>query len=237
MEYYDPIDHTSKRFAAVVSAVVMALIAVVICFARIDIHPLIVAEPPLEILLEEQEEVVEQRDMDHSPKLSEDVRNDYRPAHVEEARTEQSQQTSGEAEKTQTVNPNALFKPTTGNSAETLPEGNRLAPDGDRESHKGEGAGYNLQGSDLLDAGLRGRGLREALPRPTGSSQVAGTVVVAVVIGSDGNVISAEVRQAGTTTNDAELRRKAVEAARKAKFRPSDRMSQGGTITYVFNLK
>ena len=107
MEYYDPIDHTSKRFAAVVSAVVMALIAVVICFARIDIHPLIVAEPPLEILLEELEEVVEERDMDHSPKPSEDVRNDYRPAHVEEARTEQSQQTSGEAEKTQTVNPNS----------------------------------------------------------------------------------------------------------------------------------
>ena len=68
MEYYDPIDHTSKRFAAVVSAVVMALIAVVICFVRIDIHPLIVAEPPLEILLEELEEVVEERDMDHSPK-------------------------------------------------------------------------------------------------------------------------------------------------------------------------
>lgn len=237
MEYYDPIDHTSKRFAAVVSAVVMALLAAVVCCARIDIHPLIAVEPPLEVLFEELEEVVEEGDMNHLPKPSDDVRNDHRPAHVDEAHTEHSRQTSGEAEKTQTVNPNALFKPTTGNSSETVPEGNRLAPDGDSESHKGEGDGYNLQGSDLLDEGLRGRGLREALPRPAGSSQVAGTVVVAVVIGSDGNVISAEVRQAGTTTNDAELRRKAVEAARKAKFRPSDRMSQGGTITYVFNLK
>ena len=36
---------------------------------------------------------------------------------------------------------------------------------------------------------------------------------------------------------DAQLHKLAEEAARKAKFRPSERTLQGGTITYVFKLQ
>lgn len=90
-----------------------------------------------------------------------DQRRDKAPAHETEAKSESSRQTSGEAEKTETINPAALFKPVVGNSSESVPEGNRLAPDGEKEQNKGEGAGYNLQGTDQLDAGLQGRGLRE----------------------------------------------------------------------------
>jgi TonB family protein len=61
--------------------------------------------------------------------------------------------------------------------------------------------------------------------------------VVYVTVNDDGNVTSAEVRQQGSTTQDATLRRLAVEAALKAKFKPSSRLSQGGTITYVFKLE
>ncbi len=236
MEYYNPIDHTSRRYAAAATAVVLVLCGVVLWLGRVAIHPVEKQIPPYEIVFETLAEEVEESER-QSPTPSQDVRHDVRPAHIEEARSESSVETSGEAERTQTVNPNALFKPTVGNSAETLPEGNRLAPEGDEESHRGVGTGYNLQGSDQLDAGLRGRGLSEALPMPKANFQSEGTVVVSVVIDGEGSVISATIRQQGTTTNDTELRDRALAAARKAKFRPSDRLSQGGTITYVFSLK
>ena len=113
--------------------------------------------------------------------------------------------------------------------------GNRLAPDGE-EQNKGEGTGYNLQGSDQLDAGLQGRGLREGLPKPRTNYNTEGVVVVKVTIDSDGNVLTADVNLQGTTTSDATLHKLAKEAAKKAKFRASERTVQGGTITYHFKL-
>lgn len=193
------------------------------------------SEPPLEIEFIE-ESVPEPPKSVRQQSAPTDVRRDRAPAHVEKAKREQSVQTEGEAEKTQTVNPNALFKPVTGNSEEVA-TGNRLAPDGERESHKGEGSGYNLQGTDQLDAGLQGRGLREGLPKPSTHYNTAGRVVVYVTIDSNGNVLTAKVDLDGTTTSDETLRRLAVEAARKAKFKPSQRTEQGGRITYDFKLQ
>jgi TonB family protein len=193
------------------------------------------SEPPFEIEFIE-ESVPEPPKPVRQQSAPTDVRRDRAPAHVEKAKREQSVQTEGEAEKTQTVNPNALFKPVTGNSEEAA-TGNRLAPDGERESHKGEGSGYNLQGTDQLDAGLQGRGLREGLPKPSTHYNTAGRVVVYVTIDSNGNVLTAKVDLDGTTTSDETLRRLAVEAARKAKFKPSQRTEQGGRITYDFKLQ
>ena len=235
MEYYNPIDHSSKRIAAVVTVAVMAIMAVLCSYISFDVHALERDEAALNIVFEEMTEITERATMEQ--RAPSDVRRDNAPAHLDEARTEQSMQSAGEAEKTQTINPNALFKPVAGNSAEQLPTGNRLAPEGDSESNKGEGEGYNLHGTDQLDAGLRGRGLREGLPHPSASYNVEGTVVVYVTVDSNGNVTSAEIRQQGSTTQDATLRRLAIEAARKAKFKPSPRLSQGGTITYVFKLR
>lgn len=193
------------------------------------------SEPPFEIEFIE-ESVPEPPKPVRQQSAPTDVRRDRAPAHVEKAKREQSVQTEGKAEKTQTVNPNALFKPITGNSEEVA-TGNRLAPDGERESHKGEGSGYNLQGTDQLDAGLQGRGLREGLPKPSTHYNTAGRVVVYVTIDSNGNVLTAKVDLDGTTTSDETLRRLAVEAARKAKFKPSQRTEQGGRITYDFKLQ
>lgn len=193
------------------------------------------SEPPFEIEFIE-ESVPEPPKPVRQQSAPTDVRRDRAPAHVEKAKREQSVQTEGEAEKTQTVNPNALFKPVMGNSEEVA-TGNRLAPDGERESHKGEGSGYNLQGTDQLDAGLQGRGLREGLPKPSTHYNTAGRVVVYVTIDSNGNVLTAKVDLDGTTTSDETLRRLAVEAARKAKFKPSQRTEQGGRITYDFKLQ
>lgn len=235
MEYYNPINHTSKRYAAVVTLAVLTLAAVVASFVEIEVNMAARIEPPLEILFEEVVEAEQPKPAVQQSSPT-DVRRDRAPAHVEQAREEQSAQTEGVAEKTETINPNALFKPMVGSSAEEVPTGNRLAPDGEEEHHKGEGAGYNLQGTDQLDAGLQGRGLREGLPKPSTRYNTAGRVVVYVTIDSDGNVITAKVDLDGTTTSDETLRRLAIEAAQKAKFKPSERTAQGGKITYDFKL-
>lgn len=235
MEYYDSTDRMPRRIAAGVTVAVMALWFSLMGLLSFEVVPKPAPLPPIEIVIEE-EVVEEEPKRPLSQSAPTDVRRDKAPAHENTARQESSVETSGEAERTQTVNPNALFKPTVGNS-EPVAAGNRLAPDGDEEAHRGEGAGYNLQGTDQLDAGLQGRGLREGLPKPSSSFQSSGQVVVYVTIDSNGNVTSAEIRQQGTTTQDATLRRLALEAARKAKFKPSSRTAQGGTITYKFNLK
>lgn len=235
MEYYNPIDRSSKRYAAIITAVVMLGVALLVSFIEVEVVAVPKATPPLEIVFEEVAALEEPKRVPQQSAPT-DQRRDLRPAHVEEAKTESSNQTSGEAERTETVNPNALFKPTVGNSAETVPTGNRLAPDGEKEQNRGEGTGYNLQGTDQLDAGLQGRGLREGLPKPATRYNTAGRVVVYVTIDSDGNVLTATVDLDGTTTSDATLRRLAVEAAKKAKFKPSSRTEQGGKIRYDFKL-
>ena len=236
MEYYDPIDRTSRRIAAAVTAIVMAVVILGLCHLRFTLDVVKEREPSLDIVFEELVEAPEP-EQPRQQSAPTDQRRDKAPAHVEKAKTESSNQTTGQAEKTETINPNALFKPVVGNSAEQVPEGNRLAPDGEREQNRGEGSGYNLQGTDQLDAGLQGRGLREGLPKPTTTYKTSGTVVVRVEIDAAGNVTSAKVILDGTTTTDAQLHRLAEEAARKAKFRPSERTLQGGTITYVFKLQ
>jgi TonB family protein len=236
MEYYDPIDRTSRRIAAAVTAIVMAVVILGLCHLRFTLDVVKEREPSLDIVFEELMEAPEP-EQPRQQSAPTDQRRDKAPAHVEKAKTESSNQTTGQAEKTETINPNALFKPVVGNSAEQVPEGNRLAPDGEREQNRGEGSGYNLQGTDQLDAGLQGRGLREGLPKPTTNYKTSGTVVVRVEIDAAGNVTSAKVILDGTTTTDAQLHRLAEEAARKAKFRPSERTLQGGTITYVFKLQ
>ena len=235
MQYYDPIDHTSRRYAAIVTFAVMTLAALLLSFVNIEVGIRDVVEPPLVIEFLEEPVVEEPK-----PKVQQssptDVRRDRAPAHVESAPVEHSAQTEGEATQTETINPNALFKPVAGNS-EPVAMGNRLAPDGEQESHRGEGVGYNLQGTDQLDAGLQGRGLREGLPKPSTSYNTSGRVVVYVTIDSSGDVLTAKVDLAGTTTSDETLRRLAVEAAMKAKFKPSSRTAQGGKITYDFKLQ
>lgn len=235
MEYYDPIDRAPRRYAAVITLVVMTTIGSLLSLINIEVLRVEHHESPLQIeFVEIDDEVIESAKQESTPT---EQRRDYAPAHIEKATTEQSVQTEGKAERTETINPNALFKPTTGNTQEQLAEGNRLAAEGEREINRGEGTGYNLQGTDQLDAGLQGRGLREGLPKPSKRYNTAGRVVVFVTIDSDGNVLTAKVDLDGTTTSDETLRRLAIEAATKAKFKPSQRTAQGGRITYDFKLQ
>ena len=146
-------------------------------------------------------------------------------------------QTSGNEEKMQTVNQQALFKPTAGTTPdEEVIHGNRLAPEGDAESHMGEGTGLKVIGDVEFDGGLKGRGVVAGYPRPKGNNAV-GKVVVSVVVDSDGNVIEAYIRAEGTTTSDSNLRKNALNAARRTKFKPdATRMTQSGTISYKYTV-
>ena len=130
MEYYNPIDSTSRRLAAIITIVVMVVGGLLLRLVSYDVPIKEYSEPPFEIEFIE-ESVPEPPKPVRQQSAPTDVRRDRAPAHVEKAKREQSVQTEGEAEKTQTVNPNALFMPVTGNSEEVA-TGNRLAPDGER---------------------------------------------------------------------------------------------------------
>lgn len=238
MDYYnstDSNDRSAKRYALIITLLLLLLFAY-LCGNMVFYVQSIQREiSPLELIIEEFVEEPEPPVMEQESPT--DVRRAEEAAHVDEASFEQNHQTEGAKPDTQTLNTNALFKPTVGNVEELGEEGNRLASLGDQESDHGEMGGYNLIGSDQLDAGLQGRGLREGLPKPRTSFNIAGRVVVYVNVDSDGNVISASVEQRGTTTSDGTLHDLAIEAAMKAKFKSSDRHIQSGLITYDFKVK
>ena len=238
MEYYNQKDRTARRYALVITILLLLLFALMLSKVVFEIHLAKQEEPPLEIVFEEIETIEEEPE---KPALQQeaptDVRYEKSDAHIEEASVEQHEQTEGAKPETQTINTNALFKPVVGNAEELQAEGNRLASQGDEESHHGEMGGYNLVDSDQLDEGLCGRGLREGLPKPRTNFNMTGRVVVYVQINSDGDVLSAVVEQRGTTTSNGALHDLAVEAAMKAKFKPSDLNIQSGRITYDFKVE
>lgn len=234
MEYYDLNDNSTKKYAAIIAVAVVGLIALLVNFISITVIPKEYSkgEITIEVVAEEVDETTEEPKPKAASKPSTDTRNSDSPAHVEETKDEpKSVQTKGEAPKTQTLNPNALFNPTEALSTESVATGNRLAPEGDSESRNGKGNGYNLDGTDQLDAGLKGRGLREALGQPRRDYNTSGTVVVRVEVNANGDVEKATM----VSGPDQKLIDLAIEAAKKAKFNKADGISVG-TITYVFNL-
>lgn len=241
MEYYNPIDYSSKRYAAVITVVVMAVVALAVSYITIEVEPTEEASMVVAIEYVEPEEVVENPPKPKPapaelPKI-ENPKPQPTQAYENVAKDNTRNQTSGNEEKMQTVNQQALFKPTAGTTPdEEVVHGNRLAPEGDAESHKGEGTGLNVIGDVEFDGGLKGRGVVAGYPRPKGNNAV-GKVVVSVVVDSDGNVIEAYIRAEGTTTSDSNLRKNALNAARRTKFKPdATRMTQSGTISYKYTV-
>ncbi|MEE1168891.1 MAG: TonB family protein [Alistipes sp.] len=241
MEYYNPIDNSSKRYAAAVTLVVMVLVGVLISQLSIIVELRNAEDYAIEIEYVEPEEASQPDKRQEAAKVEQPktttTRTDSKQAYEQESKDNTRNQTSGQEEQTQTLNPNALFKPTAGTTADQeVVHGNRLAPEGESESHKGEGTGLNVIGDIELDGGLQSRGVVAGYPRPKGNNAV-GRVVVEIVVDSDGKVISANIRQQGTTTSDQTLRNNALKAARNTKFKPDPtRMTQSGTISYKYNV-
>ena len=96
------------------------------------------------------------------------------------------------------------------------------------------GAGNNPFASE---GGLSGRKLVSRVA-PQDDSQAEGKVCVRVCVNAEGDVISAEVTQQGSTTTDAGLRSKSLKAVQRWKFEPRPGLEpQCGTVTFNYVLK
>ena len=112
------------------------------------------------------------------------------------------------------------------------------SPDGN--TNEGKTTGTGGYGAWNLD----GRGIVGELPRPAYKGiQAEGRVVVAITVDPNGDVIATSIvvsrsSKDHTNTIDPQLRKIAEEAARKAKFTPTDGVNnQTGSIVYYFKLK
>ena len=88
----------------------------------------------------------------------------------------------------------------------------------------------------MVGGGLGDRGVASA-HTPKDNSQKEGTVVVKVCVDKSGRVTSAEFTQRGSTTSDSQLKKIAIESARKWRFQKGAVDKQCGTITYRFKVK
>lgn len=108
------------------------------------------------------------------------------------------------------------------------------------------GKGKNIKGN-YTGTGLSKKGISYSLSgrsatyiaRPSSNFQKTGTVVVTIYVDKKGNVTRANAGARGTTTQDIQLHKLAVKAAKNTKFNSNLRAPgvQKGTITYVFIMK
>ena len=111
--------------------------------------------------------------------------------------------------------------------------GNQGDPGGDPDASQLEGIST---GSGKIGGGLSNRGVK-AEPNITDNSQKTGRVVVKVCVDENGDVVSAQYTQLGSSTNDGDLKALAIKSAKKFKFVRSGTDKQCGTITIDFKLK
>ena len=230
MYYYNPNDRSPRRWAAAAAALYALLLAGGFAFATFELRPgermqgdtilIDLTEPPV------SEPPQPPRRTTVEPRV-----------HEAPAPEERTAQVAGRDETTQTPNPRALFQMNKGGADEPDDAGNPHAPEGEDKA-SGTGPGLSTDGLDQLDRGLRGRGLRGDLPKPSYPGRnKSGKVVVRVTVGPDGSVTSAAYEPKGSTSGDPALIEAALAAARKAKFTESRAPVQGGTITYSFKLE
>lgn len=107
---------------------------------------------------------------------------------------------------------------------------------GSVESNETSGVSIGIGGYGTFD--LNGRSLgKSGLPRPEYNVQDEGRVVVNITVNPEGEVIAATINRRTNTTN-AQMRKAAIDAARKAVFNKVGTVdNQMGTITYYFKLR
>lgn len=92
------------------------------------------------------------------------------------------------------------------------------------------GAGYSLEGRDILDGG------RPAMP--TGFSPVRGTIVVRITVDSEGRVVDARHQLQGSNITQQNAITAAIRAAKQTRFSSlPGAAKQVGTITYHFDIQ
>ena len=223
---------SSKNYAYIFSAIYVVLLFAVFRFGYVTIQPK--EKPQSEAIYIEM--VKPEPPPKPKPKPTPKVKE--APRHERLAPRDNTQQASGKAEETRTVNQRALFKMSKDGADKPTNAGNPYAKQDTVTTASGTGGGLNPVGNDALDEGLQGRGLVGALPQPIyPPGNRGGKVVVQVAVNQAGIVTEATYIQKGSTTNDTALINAAITAARKARFTESKAFMQGGRITYVFKMK
>ena len=152
--------------------------------------------------------------------------------------TENKEKTPEEVkEKEPTINQNALFPGKRNkinkdnNQGVSTGTGDQGVENGNTNSNVYDG----VPGTGGTNYSLAGR-KASSLPKPTYNSNKQGKVVVKIWVDKEGNVVKAEPGQRGSTTTNADLLKRAKDAAMKAKFSPNKNAQdlQVGTITYDF---
>ena len=206
MQYYNPDNNSSRRWAWLAAGLYGALLAAAFLFVSVDASlPVRQADA---ILVEFEEPKVPDPPVPSRPAVVE-------PEHTQIDDEESFDQAKGSDEATRTVNPKA--------------------PEGKANTASGTGSGLDAV-SGNLDKGLEGRGLVGALPKPDYKANVTGKVIIDVTVDAAGRVTSAEFHAQGSTTSNATLVEAAKRAAMKARFTESASFVQGGMITYVFKM-
>lgn len=223
---------SSKHYAYIFSAVYVILLALVFRFGEFSMRPK--EQPQSDIIYIEY--VKSEPPPKPKPKPAPKVKEAPRHEHL--APRDNSQQASGKAEETRTVNQRALFKMSKDGVDKPSNAGNPYARQDTVTTASGTGGGLNPIGNEALDEGLQGRGLVGTLPPPIyPAGNRGGKVVVRVTVNQAGEVTEAAYEPKGSTTSDKALVDAALSAARKARFTESKAFLQGGRITYVFRMK
>lgn len=226
MQYYNPDNNSSRRWAWLAAGLYGALLAAAFLFVSVDASlPIRQADA---ILVEFEEPKVPDPPVPPRPAVVE-------PEHTQIDDEESFDQAKCSDEATRTVNPKALFKMAKDGPDEPEDAGNPKAPEGKANTASGTGSGLDAV-SGNLDKGLEGRGLVGALPKPDYKANVTGKVIIDVTVDAAGRVTSAEFHAQGSTTSNATLVEAAKRAAMKARFTESASFVQGGMITYVFKM-
>jgi len=228
MNYYAE-DTSSRKWACAVTALWTAAVGAALLFVSFDFERRRNYTDAIYIV--EQEPPVPP-----APARVETAPTQQPRHHAQAAAAESFDRSDGNDSEVRTVNPRALFN--MAKSGPDAPEqtGNPRAEKGAENLAAGTGSGLDPF-AGTLDAGLQGRGLAGALPKPAYTADASGKVVVEVTVDASGKVVKAAFRAMGSTTNNAELVEAARRAALKARFAESEALMQTGTITYIFKMQ
>ncbi|TVR78701.1 MAG: energy transducer TonB [Saprospirales bacterium] len=191
---------------------------------------IITSEMEEEIRIREQREQERQRE-DAERRRIEELERERREAEAEQRRRAEEEARRQQEQYEQAKQQFGEFLGT--GSGRTGQSGSQGVSDGDPDASRLEGIS---SGSGMVGGGLGDRGVLFE-PSIQDNSQKTGRVVVRVCVNAEGEVVSAEYTQRGSTTTDGELRQKAIDSARRFKFTKSNIDRQCGTITIDFRLE
>ncbi len=261
MEYYNPENRDSLRWASLAVVIYFALFVVLVLTIRFS---LTVTDPASEGILVEfgqsdegvGDEELAATDVAATPpppeieQQQEQVETDQRSEVEIEQQEVKSDASTPTPQKEQpieqpdtviveerVVNQNALFPGRKEQSTATSQGSSAGAGNQGAESGGESGAAVGGGGDgDNATFELKGRSVVGMLPKPAYSANVTGRVIIDITVDDTGRVKSADYRAQGSTTNNSQLVAAARAAALKARFTTSDNFIQAGTITYIFKM-